>query len=131
MSHNCFISFKKEDVKYKDKIIEKLGKERIQGKALDRWIPSEDIDYIMQVIRNEYMNNTSVTIFLIGKHSSENEGVDEYGQDKNAFIKRELQATLYDGKGFSRSGLLGIVLPEMESRIYGNNHFCKTCSQNH
>lgn len=131
MSHNCFISFKKEDVKYKDKIIEKLGKERIQGKALDRWIPSEDIDYIMQVIRNEYMNNTSVTIFLIGEHSSENEGVDEYGQDKNAFIKRELQATLYDGKGFSRSGLLGIVLPEMESRIYGNNHFCKTCSQNH
>lgn len=40
MSHNCFISFKKEDVKYKDKIIEKLGKERIQGKALDKWIDS-------------------------------------------------------------------------------------------
>ena len=66
--HNCFISFKKEDVVYKDKILTKLGKERILGKALDRWIDSEDIDYIMQTIRREYMNNTSVTIFIIGEH---------------------------------------------------------------
>lgn len=113
MSHNCFISFKKEDYKYKESILNKLGSERIQGKALDRWIESDDIDYVMQVIRNEYMKNTSVTIFLIGEHSSEKEGTDIYG-DKNAFIKRELQATLYDGKGFSRSGLLGVVLPSME-----------------
>lgn len=85
----------------------------------------------MQVIRKEYMNNTSVTIFLIGKHSSENEGVDEYDQDKNAFIKRELQATLYDGKGFARSGLLGVVLPEMESKVYGNKYVCNMCLQVH
>ena len=114
MSHNCFISYKKEDEKYKNAILKKLGNEQIKGKAMDEWIDSDDIDYIMQVIRRNYMSNTSVTLFLIGEHSSENEGYD-YKGDKNAFIKRELQATLYDGKGFSRSGLLGIVLPSMES----------------
>ena len=74
IKHNCFISFKKEDFLYKEYILKKLGKERIQGRALDRWIDSDDIDYIMQIIRNEYMANTSVTIFLIGNHSSEKEG---------------------------------------------------------
>lgn len=130
MSHNCFVSFKKEDVYYKNQIIKKLGKEKIAGKALDRWIDSDDIDYVMQVIRNEYMENTSVTLFLIGTHSSENEGFD-YNGDKNAFIKRELQATLYDGKGFTRSGLLGIVLPEMEAFVYGGKEFCSKCGREH
>ena len=77
------------------------------------------------------MASTSVTIFLIGKHSSENEGKDTYGRDINAFIKRELQATLYDGKGFRRSGLLGIVLPEMEKAIYGGKNYCDKCGRNH
>lgn len=130
IKHNCFISFKKEDFLYKEYILKKLGKERIQGRALDRWIDSDDIDYIMQIIRNEYMANTSVTIFLIGNHSSEKEGFDSHG-DKNAFIKRELQATLYNGKGFRRSGLLGIVLPEMEEKIYGGPFKCNICGQEH
>lgn len=130
MSHNCFISFKKEDLRYKEAILKKLGSERIQGKALDRWIDSDDIDYVMQVIREEYMKNTSVTIFLIGEHSSEKEGRD-YNGDKNAFIKRELQATLYDGKGFSRSGLLGVVLPSMEAKIYKGNYRCNDCGGTH
>lgn len=130
MPHNCFISFKKEDLRYKEAILKKLGLERIQGKALDRWIDSDDIDYVMQVIRKEYMNNTSVTIFLIGEHSSEKEGTDYYG-DKNAFIKRELQATLYDGKDFSRSGLLGVVLPSMELKIYKGNYRCNDCGGTH
>ena len=131
MSHNCFISFKKEDEYYKNEILRKLGNERIKGKALDKWIDSEDIDYVMKVIREEYMNNTSVTIFIIGEHSSENEGKDLQNRDKNAFIKRELQATLYDGKGFNRSGLLGIVLPSMESKIYTGSGQCNICGGIH
>lgn len=130
MSHNCFISFKKEDEYYKNQILNKLGDDRITGKALDRWIDSNDIDYVMQVIREEFMSNTSVTIFIIGEHSSENEGRDFYG-DKNAFIKRELQATLYDEKGFSRSGLLGIVLPSMENKVYKGTYKCSTCGGEH
>lgn len=130
MSHNCFISFKKEYEYYKNQILNKLGDDRITGKALDRWIDSNDIDYVMQVIREEFMSNTSVTIFIIGEHSFENEGRDFYG-DKNAFIKRELQATLYDGKGFSRSGLLGIVLPSMENKVYKGTYKCSTCGGEH
>lgn len=131
MSHNCFISFKKEDAYYKNKILDKLGNERIQGKALDEWIDSEDIDYVMKIIREKYMNNTSVTIFIIGEHSSENEGKDWLNRDKNAFIKRELQATLYNRKGFKRSGLLGVVLPSMESKIYKNTYTCSECNREH
>lgn len=130
MSHKCFISFKKEDEVYKDRIITKLGKERIIGRALDEWIDSEDIDYIMQRIRKDYMEGTKVTLFLIGEHSSENEGRDENG-DKNAFIKRELQATLYDGQGYKRSGLVGIVLPSMENKIFLGSHQCDKCYQIH
>ena len=131
MGHKCFISFKKEDKYFLEKISDLLGKENITGKSLDEWIDSEDIDYVISVIREKYMKNTSVTIFLIGEHSSENEGFDEEGRPKNAFIKRELQATLYDGKGFRRSGLLGIVLPSMYTKIYGGQYYCNKCDSNH
>lgn len=134
MSHNCFISFKKEDSYYKNKISEKLSGERIQGKSLDKWIDSEDIDYVMQVIRSQYMKNTAVTLFLIGKHSSENEGfeysfADRCYYNKQNFIIRELKATLYDGKGNRRSGLLGIVLPDMYDTIYGGSYTCSHCGK--
>lgn len=130
MSHKCFISFKKEDEKFKNRIIAKLGKERIVGKALDRWIDSDNLDDVMQTIRNEYMLGTTVTLFLIGEHSSENEGYDENGE-KNAYIQKELQATLYDRKGYPRSGLLGIVLPSMESKIFLGSYCCSQCHQEH
>lgn len=134
MSHNCFISFKKEDEYYKDEIVKKLQEGQIQGKSLDKWIDSEDIDYVMQIIRNEYMNNTSVTLFLIGEHSSEDEGfeysfADNCYYNKQNFIIRELKATLFDGKGNRRSGLLGIVLPNMYSKIYGGSYTCSHCGK--
>ena len=130
MSHQCFISFKKEDTVYRDEIADLLGEENITAKSLDEEIDSDNIDYVMQQIRQKLMNNTTVTIFLIGEHSSENEGYDAHGL-KNAFIKRELQATLYDGKGFRRSGLLGIVLPNMYDKIYGGQYYCEQCKENH
>lgn len=131
MGRKCFISFKKEDERFCKEIKDILGEEKITGKSLDKRIDSEDIDYVMQQIREEYMNNTSVTLFLIGEHSSENEGNDSENRPKNAFIKRELQATLYDGKKFRRSGLLGIVLPSMYDKIYQGQHYCSKCGSNH
>ena len=50
MLHKCFISFKKEDIYYKNEIMKKLNDDQVQGKSLDKWIDSEDIDYVMQVI---------------------------------------------------------------------------------
>ena len=134
MFHKCFISFKKEDIHYKEEIMKKLNADQVQGKSLDKWIDSEDIDYIMQVIRSQYMKNTSVTLFLIGRHSSEKEGFEYSSTDrcyynKQNFIIRELKATLYDGKGNRRSGLLGIVLPDMYAEIYGGNYTCPRCGK--
>ena len=48
MGHKCFISFKKEDDYYKNEISKILEEGQIQGKSLDKWIDSEDIDYVMQ-----------------------------------------------------------------------------------
>ena len=129
MSHSCFISFKKEDDQYRDRIIEKLGKENIKGKSLDEWIDSDDLDYVMQRIRDRYMKGTSVTLYLIGEHSSENEGLDEYGRNIQSFMIRELQATLFDRKENRRSGLLGIVLPGMEQVVFGRKTRCSRCGK--
>ena len=104
----------------------------MSGKYLDEWIDSEDLDYVMQRIRDKYMKGSSVTLYLIGNHSSENEGFEYSSADrcyynKQNFIIRELKATLYDGKGNRRSGLLGIVLPDMYDTIYGGSYTCSHC----
>lgn len=131
MGHKCFISFKKEDADYRQAVIDLLGKKNYIDKSLDRVIESEDGDYVMQVIREDYLRDSTVTIFLIGTHSSENEGVDIWGRDKNYFIKRELQASLFNGKGNTRNGILGIVLPNMYDSIFKGTYQCAKCNGNH
>ena len=64
-------------------------------------------------------------------HSSENEGVDIWGRDKNYFIKRELQASLFNGKGNTRNGILGIVLPNMYDSVFKGTYQCTKCNGNH
>lgn len=130
MAHKCFVSFKKEDMSYKDELIKKFNNADVIDKVLDREIQSYDSDYIMSVIRNDYLKDSTVTIFLIGENSSENEGKDFRG-DKNHFIQRELQATLYNGKNNTRSGLLGVVLPEMYNKIYKGSYNCNNCNSQH
>ena len=41
-------------------------------KSLNEPINSEDQDYIMKVIRRDYLNDSTVTICLIGSNSAEN-----------------------------------------------------------
>ena len=108
MGHKCFISFKKEDQSYRDELDDLFDQSDIINKGLDRVIDSEDGDYIMQVIRKDYLKDSTVTIFLIGQHSSENEGNDNIGRDKNYFIKRELQASLFNGQNNTRNGVVGV-----------------------
>lgn len=131
MGHKCFISYKKEDKDYQKEIIGLLDENECIDKSLDRIIDSEDGDYIMQVIREDFLHDSTVTIFLIGEHSSEKEGTDFSGQDKNYFIKRELQASLYNGKGNTRNGILGVVLPDMYDNIYKGTYNCNECGKNH
>ena len=123
--HKCYISFKTEDIEYKTFIQNELDVEMID-KSLNEPINSQDDDYIMRVIREKYLSDSTVTIFLIGEHSSE-----RLGQFEQRFIKRELQASLYNGGANTRSGILGVVLPSMVSRIYRGQTTCSTCGRTH
>lgn len=121
----CFISFKTEDESYKTEIQEELDIDMID-KSLNEPIDSDDEDYIMRKIREDHLSDSTVTIFLIGTKSSENES----DEDKR-YIKRELQASLYNGEDNTRNGILGVVLPEMTDDIYKGSYECSECGCTH
>ena len=125
MARKCYISFKTEDIAYKNYIQTRLNVDMID-KSLNDPINSFDEDYIMRVIRQDYLADSTVTLFLIGAYGAENRG--DYEQ---RFIKKELQASLYHGVGNTQNGILGIVLPSMVNLIYGNAYICGTCGGSH
>ncbi|MBH0108587.1 TIR domain-containing protein [Salinibacterium sp. NG22] len=125
MAHKVYISFKTEDADYKN-AIQALENIDYIDRSLNQPVNSNDDDYIMQVIRSDYLSSSTVTIFLIGQHSAESLGAYE-----QRFIKRELQASLYDGAGNSKSGILGIVLPGFESNVYSGKYSCSACGGTH
>lgn len=80
----------------------------------------------MRQIREEHLSDSTVTIFLIGNYSNE-----DLGEDEQVYIKRELQASLFNGEGNTRSGILGVVLPEMYDKIYKGSYTCTKCGNSH
>jgi len=125
MAHKCFISFKTEDIDYKKYIHDHLEVDMID-KSLHIPINSTDEDYIMRKIREDYLSDSTVTIFLIGKHSAEN-----LPFENQNFLKRELQASLYHGVDNTMNGILGIVLPSMYDKIYTGSGTCNLCGNFH
>ena len=125
MSHKCFISFKTEDKKYKKYIQEDLKIDMID-KSLNTPINSTDEDYIMRKIREDYLSDSTVTIHLIGEYSAEN-----ILYENQAYIKRELQASLYNGENNTKNGILGIVLPNMYDKIFKGSEVCSVCGKSH
>lgn len=125
MSHKCFISFKTEDKEYKRYIQEDLKIDMID-KSLNTPINSTDEDYIMRKIREDYLSDSTVTIHLIGEYSAENSLY-----ENQAYIKRELQASLYNGENNTKNGILGIVLPNMYDKIFKGSEVCSVCGKNH
>jgi len=123
--HKCFISFKEEDSYYKEELVTNYSDQMI-NKSLEEPIDSKDEDYIMRKIRKDHLSDSTVTIFLIGSRSNE-----YLGDEEQKYIKRELQASLYDGDGNTRNGILGIVLPSMTSSVYKGSYKCNTCSGTH
>lgn len=123
--HKCFISFKTEDEWYKRQIQEKLGDFYID-KSLNEPIDSNDEDYVMRVIREDYLSDSTVTIVLIGTHSAE-----IFGEDEQYYIKRELQASLFNGQDNKRNGVLGVVLPNMYDRVFKGGFQCSKCGKQH
>lgn len=125
VTHKCFISYKTEDHASKE-LIQDLEELDIIDKSLNEAIDSDDEDYIMRRIREEYLSDSTVTIHLIGLYGAESQGWDE-----QRFIKRELQASLYDGEDNTKSGILGVVLPEAMGRVYRGTLTCSSCRQSH
>lgn len=125
MSHKCFISFKTEDKKYKRYIQEDLKIDMID-KSLNTPINSTDEDYIMRKIREDYLSDSTVTIHLIGEYSAEN-----LLYENQAYIKRELQASLYNGENNTKNGILGIVLPNMYDKIFKGSEVCSVCGKSY
>ena len=128
MGHKCYISFKTEDIYYKSEIqkMKEAGKLDYIDKSLNDPIDSENPDYIMRKIREDYLSDSTVTLFLIGTHSKET-----LGWEEQQYIKRELQASLFNGENNSRSGILGVVLPDMYDSIYKGSYTCSTCGNRH
>lgn len=119
MGHKCFISFKMEDERYK-KEIQKMKIDWID-KSLNTRINSDDPDKVLAAIRKDYLSNSTVTIHIIGNSSDETKGADE-----QEYIKRELQASLYNSPpNNTRSGVLGVVIPEAYDRIFTDLYTCK------
>ncbi|MFP3596977.1 TIR domain-containing protein [Chryseobacterium sp. SIMBA_029] len=125
MAHKCFISFKTEDMDYKTFIHDHLEVDMID-KSLHEPIESENEDYIMRKIRENYLADSTVTIFLIGEKSAEN-----LPFENQNYLKRELQASLFHGIGNTKNGILGIVLPSMYERIFAGSGICATCGNTH
>jgi hypothetical protein len=125
VGHKVYISFKTEDAEYKDEIQSWTDLDYID-KSLNQAIDSTDPERILQIIRSDYLSTSTVTIFLIGSHSSENLGTVE-----QQYIKRELQGSLYNSEDNPKNGILGIVLPEMQSTIFRGTYNCVTCGNSH
>lgn len=114
-----------KDDYYKKRIQDNNDIEMID-KSLDNPINSTNPDYVMQKIRDDYLKDSSVTIFLIGQHSAEN----DFNEDQQ-YIKKELQASLYHSQFHGRNGILGIVIPSMYVKIFKGSYKCNNCGNNH
>ncbi|RZK13394.1 MAG: molecular chaperone Tir [Flavobacterium sp.] len=125
MAHKCFISFKTQDHDYKRYIHDHLDVDMID-KSLHEPIDSEDEDYIMRKIRENYLSDSTVTIHLIGSSAAENSLL-----QNQTYIKRELQASLYHGVNNTKNGILGVVLPSMTNSIYLGSNICASCGGSH
>ena len=125
MAHKCYISFKTEDEIYKKHIQTSLHVDMID-KSLDEPIQSTDEEYILRKLREDYLSDSTVTIHLVGRRSAE-----ALGNHEQRFIKRELQASLYNSQANPRNGVLGVVLPEVHALVYKGSYTCSTCGANH
>lgn len=126
MGHKCFISFKSTDMDYKKYIQNQLDVDMID-KSLNEPINSVDEDYIMKVIRRDYLNDSTVTICLIGSNSAENlhPYINQY------YIKKELQASLSNTSISRKNGILGVVLPSMYDQVFQGGQLCSSCGETH
>lgn len=102
--HRVFVSYyHHDDQGYKDSLV-KWAKEN--DVFIDGSVDTGDIDddlgdqEIREIIRDEYLKDTSVTIVLVGTNTRHRKHVDW-----------EIYSSMYDGKKNKKSGIVVILLP--------------------
>ena len=102
----CFISYYHGDQDAVDKFVGTFDDVMI-AKAIgvseeDDYIDSDNAEYVMSRIRQDVLEDSTVTICLIGEctHS-------------RRYIDWELKASLRQGEDYDPNGLIGILLPHM------------------
>lgn len=101
--HKIFISYyHKEDQHYKNELEKILGKEYAISRSVQIGDinPNNNTDYTRQIIRDNYLRDSSVTIVLIGKNTWKRKHVDW-----------EIYSSMRNTISNPRSGVIGIILP--------------------
>lgn len=104
--HKVFLSHYNEDAEEVKKFVEYFDEEKevfiskVVGDDYDTTINSDDSDYIMKKIREDYLTDSTVTIVLIGKNTH-----------KRKYVDWEIASTIRNDTNNKRSGLIGILLP--------------------
>jgi len=118
-----FISHYKGDRREVDEFIRNFGSVFIP-KVLgandnDDFINSTDTDYVMRRIREKYLEDSTVTIALLGSctHS-------------RRYVDWEIKSSLRQGQ-YSPNGLMGIVLPSRNNTAVLPPRFAANWNQNH
>ena len=113
--HKLFISYYHySDQSYKDSLVT-WGEQH--GIFIDRSVDTDDISddlsdqYIREIIRDEYLRDSTVTIVLVGTETKRRKHVDW-----------EIYSSMYDGKVNKKSGLVVINLPETSSDLVHAPH---------
>ncbi len=113
--HKVFISYHHaNDQYYKEQLLAMNNPVNIFiDQSVDTADISDDLDdtYIREIIRDEYLRDSSVTILLVGLETKKRKHVDW-----------EIYSSMYDGKVNKRSGVLVINLPSTDSKYYTAPH---------
>lgn len=102
----CFISYHHADQAYVDAFVKHFDDNhglfiaRQLGSMPEDVINSNDTDYVMRRIREDYIADSTVTIVLMGKCTW-----------ARRYVDWEIQASLRSGPAITPNGLLGIKLP--------------------
>ncbi|KVT68763.1 TIR domain-containing protein [Burkholderia ubonensis] len=107
IKRKIFVSYRHDgDQTYYNEFSEKFADdyESVTDNSLDKEIDSDDVDYVMRCIRENYITGTSCTIVLVGN--------DTWGRK---YIDWEIKATLD-----KQHGLIGVQLPTLTADADGN-----------
>lgn len=116
--HKTFISYHhKNEQDLKDEIIVKFGGEDFIDKSVGDGDIDESLseDEIMRIIREEYLQKSTVTAILVGWETA-----------KRPYVNSEIQASLRDTSKNKHNGLIAIIRDDLYDTIYTDS-ICSNC----